>query len=99
MENDFGKYTRERVSDLPFDYNDPAYEQCKEKVLQFTGQAAYIYSFEKKRMLFANGWEELLGYKDKDITLLKIISITSERYFDFSGPNAAYCMMSPSFLE
>ena len=61
MENDFGEYTRERVSDLPFDYNDPTYEQYKERVPQFTGQAAYIYSFEKKRMLFANGWEELLG--------------------------------------
>jgi len=85
MENDFGKYTRERVSDLPFDYNDPAYEQCKEKVPQFIGQAVYIYSFEKERMLFANGWEELLGYKDEEITLLKIISITSERHSKFSN--------------
>ena len=85
MENDFGKYTRERVSDLPFDSNDPTYKEYKKKVPQFTGQATYIYSFEKERMLFANGWEELLGYKDTEITLLKIISTTSERHFYFSN--------------
>lgn len=85
MENNFGKYTRERVSDLPFDYNDPTYIEYKEKMPQFIGQAVYIYSFEKERMLFANGWEELLGYKDEEITLLKIISTTSKRHFDFSN--------------
>jgi len=85
MENDFGKYTRERVSDLPFDYNDPTYKEYKEKMPQFIGQAVYIYSFEKERMLFANGWKELLGYKDEEITLLKIVSITSKRHFNFSN--------------
>jgi DNA-binding CsgD family transcriptional regulator len=85
MENEFGKYTRERVSDIPFDTNDPVYEEYKEKVPQFIGQAVYIYSFEKNRMLFAHGWEEMLGYKDEEITLLKIISLTSDRHASFSN--------------
>ena len=85
MKNSFGKYTRERVSDIPFDYNDPVYKAYKEKVPQFIGQAVYIYSFEKNRMLFANGWQELLGYRDEEITLLKIVSITSKRHFNFSN--------------
>lgn len=85
MINDFGKYTRERVSNVPFDFSDPIYNEYKEKVPQFIGQAVYIYSFEKGRMLFANGWENLLGYKDKEITLFKIISLTSKRHFNFSN--------------
>lgn len=85
MLEDFGEYTRERVSDVPFDKNDPIFEEYKEKVPQFMGQAVYIYSFEKNRMLFANGWESLLGYKDEEITLLKIVSITSKRHFAFSN--------------
>lgn len=32
-----------------------------------------------------NGWEELLGYKDEEITLLKIVSATSKRHFNFSS--------------
>jgi len=85
MKDNFGKYTRERVSNIPFYRNDPVYKEYQEKVPQFIGQAVYIYSFEKNRMLFANGWEELLGYKDEEITLLKIVSITSKRHFNFSN--------------
>lgn len=85
MEENFGKYTRDRVSDTPFDINDPIYKEYKEKVPQFIGQAVYVYSFEKKRMLFAFGWEELLGYRDEEITLLKIVSSTSKRHFNFSN--------------
>jgi DNA-binding CsgD family transcriptional regulator len=85
MEDNFGKYTRERVSNIPFDINDPTYKEYKEKVPQFMGQAVYIYSFEKNRMLFANGWKSLLGYRDEEITLLKIVSSTSKRHFNFSN--------------
>jgi DNA-binding CsgD family transcriptional regulator len=85
MKNQFGKYTRERVSNIPFDASDDFYKEYKEKITQFVGQAVYIYSFEKNRMLFANGWEEMLGYKDEEITLLKIISSTSKRHSNFSN--------------
>ena len=85
MENDFGKYTRERVSNIPFDSNDPVYKEYSNKVPQFIGQAVYIYSFEKNRMVFANGWKDLLGYEDVEITLLKIIESTSKRHFNFSN--------------
>lgn len=85
MKENFGKYTRERVSDTPLDFTDPAYVEYKKTVPQFIGQAVYIYSFEKERIVFANGWEELLGYKNEEITLLKIVSITSKRHFNFSN--------------
>ncbi|PQJ82883.1 LuxR C-terminal-related transcriptional regulator [Polaribacter glomeratus] len=85
MKNQFGKYTRERVSNIPFDATDDFYKEYKEKIAQFVGQAVYIYSFEKNRMLFANGWEDMLGYKDEEITLLKIVSSTSKRHSNFSN--------------
>ncbi|MBU3010829.1 LuxR C-terminal-related transcriptional regulator [Polaribacter vadi] len=85
MKESFGKYTRERVSDIPFDIKDPTYKEYKEKVPQFVGQAIYIYSFVKERMVYAYGWEDLLGYKDEEITLLKIISSSSKRHFNFSS--------------
>lgn len=85
MEDDFGAYTRVRVSDTPCDYKDPIYKEYESKVQNFMGQAVYIYSFEKNKMLFASGWEDLLGYKDEEITLLKIVSLTSQRHFKFSN--------------
>ena len=85
MENEFGKYTRERISNIPFDSNDSIYKEYSNKVPQFIGQAVYIYSFKKNRMVFANGWKDILGYEDEDITLLKIVESTSKRHFNFSN--------------
>ncbi|TXD54160.1 MULTISPECIES: response regulator transcription factor [unclassified Polaribacter] len=85
MKEGFGEYTRKRVSDVPIDLKDPSYKEYAKKVPQFIGQAVYIYSFEKNRMLYAFGWEDLLGYKNEEITLLKIVGNTSKRHFNFSN--------------
>ncbi|WP_088323932.1 LuxR C-terminal-related transcriptional regulator [Polaribacter tangerinus] len=85
MNRDYDTFTKIMVSDIPYDIKDPVYEEYKEKIPQFIGQAVYIYSFEKKRMLFADGWERLLGYKDDEISLQKIISSTSERHLKFTA--------------
>lgn len=85
MIKNFGEFTRIRVSDIPYDSEDLIFEEYKNKVQSFIGQAVYIYSFEKNRMLYAAGWEDLLGYKNEEITLFKIVSITSKRHFNFSN--------------
>jgi DNA-binding CsgD family transcriptional regulator len=85
MSKDFGEFTRVRVLDIPYDSEDFVFEEYKNKVQRFIGQAVYIYSFEKNRMLYASGWQDLLGYKDDEITLFKIISLTSKRHFNFSN--------------
>lgn len=85
MSKEFGEFTRIRVSDIPYDADDFVFEEYKNKVQSFIGQAVYIYSFEKNRMLYAAGWEDLLGYKSEEITLFKIVSITSKRHFNFSN--------------
>ena len=85
MSKNFGEFTRVRVSDIPYDSEDLIFEEYKSKVQSFSGQAVYIYSFEKNRMLYAAGWEDLLGYKSEEITLFKIVSITSKRHFNFSN--------------
>ena len=85
MGKKFGEFTRIRVSDVPYASEDKIFEEYKNKIQLFTGQAVYVYSFEKNRMLYASGWEDLLGYKSEEITLFKIVSITSKRHFNFSN--------------
>jgi DNA-binding CsgD family transcriptional regulator len=36
-------------------------------------------------MIYADGWEEILGYKDDEITMLTIVSITTPEYAPFSN--------------
>ena len=63
MKNKFGKYTKERVSNIPFDTNDHFYKEFREKIPQFIGQAVYIYSFEQNRILFAQTVSWANSYK------------------------------------
>lgn len=85
MSKDFGEFTRIRVSDIPYNSEDSCFKEYKNKIQSFIGQAVYVYSFEKNRMLYANGWEDLLGYKNEEITLFKIVSLSSKRHFNFSN--------------
>lgn len=84
-QNNIGKYTKERVSDIPLDITTETYNFYKATIPKFVGEALYIYSFKENKMLYAHGWEELLGYKDEEITMLKIVSCTSPRHFQFSN--------------
>ena len=36
-------------------------------------------------MIYADGWEEILGYKDDEITMLTIVSITTPEYAPFAN--------------
>ncbi|MCT4699296.1 MULTISPECIES: helix-turn-helix transcriptional regulator [Tenacibaculum] len=83
--NSIGEYTKKRVSDTPIDKNSEAYNFYKKTIPKFIGEAIYIYSFKEEKMLYAHGWEELLGYKNEEITMLKIVSCTSPRHFNFSN--------------
>ncbi len=46
MKNKFRKYTRDRMSNIPFDANDDFHKEYREKIALFVGQVIYIYSFE-----------------------------------------------------
>jgi len=77
-------YTQLRVSNIPFDCTSSEYKYYKETIPSFLGEAVYIYSFKENRMLYANGWFDLLGYTDDEITLLTIVSITTPKFEEFS---------------
>jgi DNA-binding CsgD family transcriptional regulator len=85
MKDEIGKYTRDRVSNNPVNKNNPRYKELEEKLPTFIGQAIYVFSFKEQKMLYTSGWENLLGYKDEEITLLTIVNSTSDRHFKFSN--------------
>ena len=84
-ENKIGEYTTKSISDIPCNINSKIYKHYASIIPSFIGEALYIYSFKEKRMLYAKGWENLLGYKDDEISMLKIVSSTTPRHFNFSN--------------
>jgi hypothetical protein len=69
---------------VPADLNSEEALHFKKTLLSFPEEAVYIYSFKESRMIYADGWESILGYRDDEIDMLKIISITTQEYAPFS---------------
>lgn len=80
-----GQLTKSLITNKPCVIGSEIYNHYNKTIPFFEGEAVYIYSFKEKKMLFARGWEALLGYKDDEITMLDIISITTEKYYNFSN--------------
>ncbi len=85
MKEKYGELTKSLVTDTPANLNSKVYNHYLKTIPHFDSEAVYVYSFKEKRMLFAKGWESLLGYKDDEISMLKIVSITTPRYQNFAN--------------
>lgn len=80
-----GEFSKSRITDAPIDKGSKKYKQYHESIPSFIDQATYIYSFTEGRMLYAEGWFDLLGYEDSEINMLTLVSITTPRYAEFSN--------------
>ena len=81
----FGKYSKSHITDIPTDLNSAETLNYKKTIPLFPDEAVYIYSFKLNKMIYASGWDELLGYPDDQINILTITSITSPEYAAFSN--------------
>jgi DNA-binding CsgD family transcriptional regulator len=80
-----GKYSKSFIGNIPADLDAPEVANLKKVILKFPEEAVYIYSFKQNKMLYADGWENVLGYKDAEITMLTILNITSPEYEVFAN--------------
>lgn len=84
-EPQFGDLTKSMITDIPADLTTPEARELKKTLLRFPEEAVYIYSFKENRMIYADGWEGVLGYKDDEVNMLTLISCTVPKYAPFSN--------------
>lgn len=80
----FGDYSKTFITDVPADLSTERAQYFKQTIPRFPDEAIYIYSFREHRMIFANGWEALLGYRDDEINMLAIVNMSSPEFAPFS---------------
>jgi DNA-binding CsgD family transcriptional regulator len=80
-----GDYTKSYITNVPANLISKEALYFRKILPRFPEEAIYIYSFKKSRMIYADGWEDILGYKDDEIGMLTIISITTPEYAPFSN--------------
>jgi DNA-binding CsgD family transcriptional regulator len=80
-----GEFSKSMITAVPADLNSLRALEIKKSIQRFPEEAIYVYSFKENKMVYADGWEEVLGYKDDEINMLEIISITAQEYALFSN--------------
>lgn len=79
-----GEYTKSLITDIPAAIDIDLVRDFDKLIQRFPDEAVYIYSFKENRMIYADGWEKVLGYRDDEINMLMLVSITSPEYIAFS---------------
>ena len=52
-------------------------------ITRLPNEGIYIFDFHKGKILYANGWKDVIGYQNDEISMRTIISLTSNDYIDF----------------
>lgn len=78
-----GEITKSLITDVPIDTKSEAYKYYYKTIPFYEGEAIYVYSIPQRKLLFARGWEDILGYKDTEISMLKIVTSTTTHFADF----------------
>lgn len=86
MENpaSIGNFSKSLITNIPADLNSPLAQEFRKTLPRFPEEAVYIYSFKEGRMLYADGWEEVLGYPDAEINMLAIVNMSAPEHALFS---------------
>lgn len=75
-----GQYSRQLISNTPADLNSPFALECKKWTQPFPEEGFYIYSFQENKMLYARGWEALVGIPDHEIGMVDIVDLSAPRF-------------------
>lgn len=81
----FGQFSKSRISNIPPDLSTPRALYFKQTIPRFPEEAVYIYSFKEGRMIYADGWEDVLGYRDDEISMLTIVNASAPAFAPFSN--------------
>ena len=84
MTKNIGDYSGTHISDVPADLESEEALYFKQTIPKFPEEAIYIYSFKHHKMIFASGWEEVVGYRDDEINMLAIVNMSAPEFAPFS---------------
>lgn len=79
-----GDYSKSFITDVPADLSSAEAVHFKNTIPRFPEEAIYIYSFKENRMIYADGWKDILGYRDDEINMLTVVMSTAPEYAPFS---------------
>ena len=53
------------------------------EIICYSDEAIYIYSVNKLKIVYAKGWDNLLGYSNNEISMQMLLKITTPEFVDY----------------
>lgn len=83
MMEHLGNYSKKFITEIPADLNTDEAKKYGQSLRRYPMEGVYVYSFVKNRMMYASGWEEIVGIPDNEINMLAIVNLTQEKFVPF----------------
>ncbi len=71
------------VTATPADLTSERAQLLRKTIPRFPDEAVYIYSFAEQKLVYAGGWEPVLGYRDEEMSMLLFLSLTTPQFAPF----------------
>lgn len=81
--DELGKYSKSFITNISADPSEELAKQFKDTILKYPEEGVYIYSFKEGRMLYTDGWEEVIGLPNEKITMLHIVNMSAPDFAPF----------------
>lgn len=78
-----GTYSRGFISNIPADLDSNEAMFIKDTLLKYPNEGVYVYSFKENRMLYADGWPEVVGIPNEELTMLGVVDFTASKFAPF----------------
>ncbi len=78
-----GEYSYQYITNEPIDKSDPRYMDYHRNIVKYPMEGVYIYSFTEGRMIYADGWEKIVGIPDEQISMHLIPKLTVPEFYPF----------------
>ena len=75
-------YAIQFVTDRTYDPEDTENISLND-ITRLPNEGIYIYDFQKGKILYSNGWKDVIGYRNDEISMKTIIMLTSNEYIAF----------------
>ncbi|NVK64061.1 MAG: helix-turn-helix transcriptional regulator [Flavobacteriales bacterium] len=81
--NNRGSYSRAYITNVPADLTSPIAQDYDKSLLKYPEEGIYIYSFIENRMLYAHGWEDVVGIPSSELSMTGVVNFTASDFAPF----------------
>ncbi len=85
MKGNVSEFFNSFVTDTPADLQSDEAISIKSSIYRYLGDAIYVYSFREEKMLYTEGWEEVVGFADKEMTMKLLVNLTVPEFSEFTS--------------